>query len=196
MSFALSDYYAAVGDYVPTLSTLSTVAVYRQINKARRIVARQTDATLTTYNFSFIPAQQPYPYPTVNGCIMKYIMETYYYIGNVRFPFKGSLPQMTAGADPMLNYNGWPVAYYLLNDNVYYWPVPSFAYNAYIKGKLDPIDITATGGTDAIIPNEFQDAVVMQGSKLCALLDSKLELAASMELLYRDALSSLPREFM
>jgi hypothetical protein len=192
----LTDYYTAVGDHIPTLSSLSTAAVYRMINKARRMVARQTDATIMTYPFTFTINQQPYPYPTVNSCTMKYIMETYYYIGNLRQPVKGSLTQLPAGGDLLLNYYGWPVAYSLLAGNVLYWPIPSFGYSAYIKGKLEPIDITSTSGNDSIIPTEYQDAVVILGAKNCALLDGNMELALALQELYKDELRSLPREFM
>jgi hypothetical protein len=192
----LSDYYAAVGDNIPTLSTLSVPAVYRQINKARRTLARETDATIVTYPFPFIATQEAYPYPTVSGCIMQIIMETYYYIGNVRYPWKGSLPQLTAGADPLLNYNAWPVAYYLLNGSVYYWPAPSFAYSAYMKGKLDPIDITIASGNDAIIPYPYQGAVVWLASSYAAFLDGNVDLSEVMKEKYMDELRRLPREFM
>lgn len=192
----LSDYYTAVCDLGPTFPTLTATAVYRMINKARRTLAHETDATIMTYSFPFVVTQQAYGLPTVNGCIMQYLMETYYYIGNLRQPLKGSLPQFMAGSDVMLNFNGWPLAYWLLNGSVYYWPIPSFAYSAFMKGKLDPIDILVTGGQDAIIPIPYQDSVVYLAAAYCALLDGNIDLNTELEEKYKDSLRRLPREFM
>jgi hypothetical protein len=196
VSYALTDYYNAVGYWVPTLASLNITGVYAQINKARRTLAKETDATITTYNFPFVVGTQSYVFPTVNGCTMQYIMETYYYMGNMRVPLKGSLPRVLIGSDWYLGFQGWPLSYYDLNGSVYYYPVPYYAYSAYLKGKVEPIDLTTGGGADSIIPLPFQDAVIPLAAKYCALMDGTIELANAMEIEYMKGLSKLPREFM
>ena len=195
-TYALTDYYNSVQDWIPTLASLPQASVYRQINKARRTLARETDATITTYPFPFVVGQESYAFPTVNGCIMQVIMETYYYNGNMRIPPFGSLPRVLIGSEWWSGFQSWPLSYYDLNGSVYYWPIPAFAYSAYVKGKLDPIDLTTSSGTDTIIDPRFQDAVVPLASKYCALLDGNIDLANAMEAEYRLTLSRLPRHFL
>jgi hypothetical protein len=194
---ALTDYYQGVADNIPTVYTMDTNAVYRAINRARRRVARQTDATLmVTTPAVFTVGQESYVYPTVSGCIMKFILETYYYLGNMRVPDRGSLPRIRPGAEMLLNFNGWPLGYYLLNEHIYYWPTPSFAYTYFVKGKLEPIDLTIAVPTEVIIPEPYQDAVIFAAARYTALLDANIELAKAMEQLYQIELGQLPRNFM
>ena len=195
----LTDYYTYMLDYYPQASSYfasNPNAIYRAINKARRRVSRETDATLTEYNFPFVAGQQSYPFPTVNGCIMQYIMGTYYYNGNMRIPANGSLRRAPIGVDWWLGFNSWPWMYYDLNGYVYYWPIPSFAYSAYLKGKLEPIDMTTASGPDAIIPSPFVDAVVVLSASLVARLDGNIELGESLEQEYMKSLATLPRGLM
>jgi len=196
----LADYYTGVADNIPTTYTMDTASVYRAINRARRRVARQSDATLTTTPLTvagtFTINTQSYAFPTVNSCVMKFIMETYYYMGNLRIPTNGSLPRLPVGSDLFINFNGWPLSYNLLNEHILYYPIPSFAYVAFVKGKLEPVDLVLPATVDLIIPEPYQDAVIFAAARYTALLDANIELAKAMEQLYQIELGQLPRNYM
>lgn len=187
----LTDYYTSLDDKYPTLSTLDTTFVYRAINRARRKVAQETDATLYIYTFPFVPATQSYVIPVIGAASMPFIMDVAYYIGNLRLP----IDRAPAGFEPLLLFTGWPYWWWPLGGKIYFYPTPATAYTAQIKGKILPDDLIGSVA-EALIPESYQEAVVYKAGEFCALKDGNTDLIKGFEELYRQELRTIPRGMM
>lgn len=192
----ISDYYTALADIVPTISTQDPNVAYRGINWARRKICRQTDAGIYIYNFPLVAGVSNYALPSITTgsapvqSTLQYITEVACYIGVLRY----ILTRMPAGQIPMLNFQGWPVWYYLLQSQVWYYPIPPAPYPSDLKGRLEPAPLDINNNTlEQVIPEPYQDAVAPLAAEYMAMADGNAEMIAKYEQMYRLELSKIPK---
>lgn len=192
----LSDYYTALGDIMPTISTIDPTVAFRAINKARRVMCRTTDAGMRLYQFTLAAGTQAYSQKTIPtppspiGSPMVAMMEVAIFLGNVRY----TLDRIPAGQIPLLNFTSWPFWYYLLAGSLYYYPTPSDAYLTEWKGRLQPIDLDiAQTIPEAVIPESYLDALPCKAAQLLAITDGNAEMIKHYEELYRLEMQQIPK---
>lgn len=185
----LQDYFNLVLQFIPTAATLPVGSVYNAINMARRIVAAQSDATLTLYNFDLTAGDWDYPYPTVESCQIISVRKVWLYIGNERY----QLDRKPIGSYTLSGFQSWPVRWWVKENTVYYYPIPAQAYSTDWKVTLLPLTLVNASDTDSQIRYQYSDAVTMLACKYTALSDGNISLAQAYEEMYRDVLEKLPR---
>ncbi len=192
----LQDYYNAILADVPTAATLTTSSIYDAINKARRSVAAETDATLDLYSFTLTAGTWNYPFPAsvtasvLTGQIVA-VRKIWYYLGTVR----NQIPKELIGSYSMSNFQSWPVKWWTQQNKVYYWPIPAQAYPTEWLCQILPANLVNPGDAE-VIPYQYTDAIEALACRYTALKDGNAQLAGGFGQLYMELLGKLPRRSM
>ena len=187
----LQDYYEGVLENVPTANTLNYQVVYNAINRARRRMAAETDATLALYNFTLTPNVWNYPYSgaLVAGCSVISVRKVWLYIGTTR----EKIPKVKKFDYFYTNFSSWPVKWWVEGNSVYYWPNPAEAYQSDWQVAKQPVTLATLADVDNEIPFQYTDAAIFLASKYTAITDGNSQLADFFEQEYQRAMALLPR---
>ena len=196
MAITLQDYYTAVLENVPTAATLATQTVFDCINRARRRLAAESDATLALFTFTLTPGTWNYPYDTaglVDGCSVISILRVWLYIGTTRY----ELPKSAIKYDYFYtNFASWPIKWWTEKNSLYLWPTPSSNYQMDWQVKKQPNTLAALTDPELEIKYQYSDACQMLCCKYVAMADGNVNLAQFFEGEYQRAMEILPRSNM
>ncbi len=190
----LEQYYNAIISNILAAANLTPALVYNAVNMARREVSSSLSALLGTYAFTLTTGQGAYDTAIANTIGTNGVNAVYdvrIVQGNLRI----ALERIVSDSYDFTNYNGYPEQYFLMNQQINYYPIPSSPFKSEWKVAYIPADLVL--GTDVEIINPiFYDPIILLATSYTAILDQNQSLSQYFRQLYSVRLSTIPKNIL
>lgn len=168
LTYARAQYNAVNDDF------FTDEELYRHIQAAEDILARECLAIENTYSTTTVSSQREYTYPTQAIAIKRIT-----YNGRPLQKIKFREDDWLTGGNETTTSTGTPIAYAIYDKTIYLRPVPNAAYTLKLYTYDTPQEVTSGGTLD--IPAEFHLGLANFLLMNMALKDQNFQAAAEWE---------------
>ncbi len=188
----LQGYLTDVGIKVPTAVTLPQTSLISAVNDARIELASTCDLGLTIENVTLVTGTGSYPFIATTSLTQTGVQRMWVYIGTQRY----QIHRRAMGLYPIEGYQGYPDFYYLQNQNVHFYPIPSADIVTDWEILSLPAPLVNITDIESYIPAVYILPTEMLIASYVALIDNKIKLSQEFRMAFINLVSSFTKGSM